>query len=137
MVVSDSDAVLEVLNRFRLGWEALDADAVLDCFANDPQITVIGTDEGEYWRGFDALVEPFRTMGGAFTDPVYRWAEPPHIQVSGELAWADARLDTSITSNGQRLSVLMRSTWVLRRKAGWEIVQAHFSVAPAVPVAAY
>ncbi|MDP9468948.1 MAG: nuclear transport factor 2 family protein [Chloroflexota bacterium] len=135
--MSDDAAVLAVLDRFRLGWEALDPEAVLGCFANDPEIVVIGTDEGEYWRGFDALVEPFRTMTGAFTDPVYRWVEPPRIHVHGDVAWADGRLDTSVTSHDQRLSVLMRTSWVLRRTASWEIVQAHFSVAPAAPVAAY
>lgn len=135
--MSDSDAVLEVLERFRRGWETLDPDAVLACFAQDPQIVVIGTDAGEYWRGFDALVKPFRTMTDVFSDAVYRWVEPPRIRVAGEVAWADARLDASLTSNGQSLGVLMRTTWVLRRTARWEIVQAHFSVAPAAPVAAY
>jgi hypothetical protein len=137
VVVSAGDAVLAVLERFRLGWERLDAEAVLGCFAVDPQIVVIGTDENEYWRGFDALVEPFRTMVGAFSDPVYRWAAPPHIQLQGDIAWADARLDTSLTSHGERLAVLMRTSWVLRQRDRWEIVQAHFSVAPAAPVAAY
>lgn len=135
--MSEEGAVQAVLDRFRLGWESLDAEAVLACFADDPQIVVIGTDEDEYWRGFDALVEPFRSMTGAFTDPVYRWVEPPRIHVHGDVAWADARLDTSLTSGGQRLAVLMRTSWVLRRNEGWEIVQAHFSVAPAAPVAAY
>lgn len=137
MVVSEEVAVLAVLDRFRLGWEALDAEAVLACFANDGQIVVIGTDADEYWRGFDALVEPFRKMTGSFTDPVYRWVEPPSIHVEGDVAWADARLDTSLTSDGQLLAVQMRTSWVLRRRSGWEIVQAHFSVAPAAPVAAY
>lgn len=135
--MSDEDGVLAVLERFRRGWEALDADAVLDCFADDPGIVVIGTDEGEYWRGFDALVEPFRTMVGAFSDPVYRWDGSPQIQVDGDIAWADGRLDTSLTADGRRLAVMMRASWVLRHAARWEIVQAHFSIAPAAPVAAY
>jgi len=137
MVVSEEAGVLAVLDRFRMGWETLDAGVVLDCFAADPQLTVIGTDEDEYWRGFVALIKPFRSMVGTFTDPVYQWAEPPHIQVAGDLAWADGRLDTSLTSGGQRLAVQMRTSWVLRRRGRWEIVQAHFSVAPNAPVAAY
>lgn len=129
--------MLAVLDRFRAGWEALDADAVLHCFAADPQLTLIGTDEDEYWRGFVALIKPFRDMMGAFSDPVYRWVEPPHIRVQGDLAWADGRLDTNLTDDGQRLAVQMRTTWVLRRRVRWEIVQAHFSVASPAPVAAY
>jgi ketosteroid isomerase-like protein len=136
-VVSDTEAVLAVLDRFRVGWEALDADTVLDCFAKDPDIVVIGTDEDEYWRGFDALIEPFRMMVGAFSDPVYRWDGSAQIHVEGDIAWADGRLDTSLTTDGERLAVSMRTSWVLRRGARWEIVQAHFSVAAAAPVAAY
>jgi uncharacterized protein (TIGR02246 family) len=136
-VVSDEIAVLAVLDQFRRGWEDLDAKAVLDCFARDAETVVIGTDEGEYWRGFDALVEPFRAMAGAFTDAVYRWHGPPHIHVIGDIAWADGTLDTSLTTGDEQLEVTMRTSWVLRRDARWEVVQAHFSVAPATPVAAY
>lgn len=135
--MSAEEAVLAVLDQFRHGWETRDADVVLGCFAKDPQIVVIGTDEDEYWRGFDALVEPFHTMVGAFIDPVYRWDGPPEIHVDGDLAWAAGRLDTSLTADGQRLAVQMRTSWVLRRRGRWEVVQAHFSVAPAAPVAAY
>jgi len=138
LVVSDEAAVLAVLERFRLGWEARDASAVLGCFARDPQVAVIGTDENEYWRGFDALVEPFHTMVDAFTDLDYRWAEQLHIVVEGDAAWADGVLHTRLTAaDGQRLAVTMRTTWVLRRAADWEVVQAHFSVAPPLAVAAY
>ena len=133
----DAAAVLAVLERFRAGWESLDADAVLACFARDPEIAVIGTDQDEYWRGFDALVAPFRAMVGTFSDPLYRWASPPRITVHGDLAWADGVLDTQLSAGGERLGVLMRSTWVLRRRDGWKIVQAHFSVAPSAAVAAY
>ncbi len=135
--MSDVDAVLAVLDQFRRGWQDLDAAAVLDCFAKDPEIVVIGTDEDEYWRGHEALVAPFRVMAAAFTDAVYRWVSPPRIQVDGDIAWADGKLDTSLTAGGEQLEVSMRTTWVLRRGTRWEVVQAHFSVAPAAPVAAY
>jgi len=138
MVVTGAGAVLAVLERFRLGWEARDADAVLACFARDPEIVVIGTDANEWWLGYDALVEPFRTMVGTFTDLDYRWKAQPHVVVDGSIAWADAVLETQLTAAaGERLAVTMRTSWVLRRAKRWEVVQAHFSVAPPAPVAAY
>ena len=137
MALSDAAAVLSVLDRFRAGWEGLDAEAVLDCFAHDAKVVVIGTDAGEYWRGFDALVDPFRAMVGAFTEPVYRWIDPPHIEVLGEVAWADAPLEAALTADSGRMVVVMRTSWVLRHRERWEVVQAHFSVAPPSPVAAY
>jgi ketosteroid isomerase-like protein len=135
--VSDADEVLAVLDRFRAGWEALDAEDVLACFAHDPQISVIGTDEGEYWRGYDALVKPFREMVGAFSNPVYSWAGSPHVTIHEDVAWADGVLDTQLSAGGASLSVRMRTSWVLRRNRGWKVVQAHFSVAPPAPVVAY
>lgn len=137
MVVSEADAVRAVLDRFRAGWEALDSEAVLACFARDPEITVIGTDEGEYWHGYHALVEPFRTMAGAFSDALYRWAVPPRVTLDGDVAWADGVLETQLTAAGEKLAVRLRTTWVLSRRLDWKIVQAHFSVAPPAPVAAY
>jgi uncharacterized protein (TIGR02246 family) len=138
VVVNDSNDVLAVLDRFRAGWEQGDAAGVLSCFARNPETVVIGTDSGEYWSGFDALVEPFQTMTDAFADLQYRWVDVPHITVKDDVAWADAVLDTRLTAaDGERLNVTMRTSWVLRRAPEWEVVQAHFSVAPAAPVAAY
>jgi len=136
--VTEASDVLAVLERFRTGWERLDADAVLDCFARDPQIVVIGTDQEEWWRGYEALVEPFRVMVDTFSNLEYRWTTPPHIVVNGAVAWADAVLDTRLIDAGRhRLVVTMRTSWVLRLATRWEVVQAHFSVAPTAPVAAY
>jgi len=137
-VSDDIQAVRSVLERFRLGWEALDTEAVLDCFEPSPATTVIGTDAVEYWRGFDSMVEPFRAMTDAFSAPRYAWALDPRIEVAGDTAWADGVLDTTLTTEDGEVTAELRSTWVLaRRPAGWMVVQAHFSVAPAEPVAGY
>jgi ketosteroid isomerase-like protein len=138
VVVSAVDEVRDVLERFRAGWEALDIPAVLDCFANDPNTVVIGTDANEYWRGFNALLGPFHAMGDAFGDAHYAWAQGPAITMAGDLAWADGVLDTSMTADRAQIDVRLRTTWVLRlQPEGWKIMQAHFSVAPTSPVVAY
>ena len=61
-MVGEASEVVAVLDRFRVGWETRDAGAVLDCFARDPEVVVIGTDQGEWWRGYEALPEPFGVM---------------------------------------------------------------------------
>ena len=134
----ESRAVLDVLERFRLGWEALDADQVLDCFSASETTTVIGTDAQEYWRGYDAFARPFRAMADAFGAPRYAWATPPRIELARDVAWADGLLDTKLATAAGEVTAAMRSTWVLRRQPeGWKVVQAHFSVAPDAPVAEY
>jgi hypothetical protein len=137
-VNDDVDGVLEILDRFRAGWEALDPEMVLGCFERSAATTVVGTDASEYWRGYDALVAPFRAMTAAFDAPRYTWALRPRVEVAGDSAWADGVLDTTLVTESGEVRAEMRSTWVLRRVAGdWKIVQAHFSVAPDEPVAGY
>lgn len=131
-------AVREVLDRFCRGWEDGDADAVLGCFVADGATTVVGTDGDEYWRGFDAFARPFRLMSTAFTDARYVWATEPQVHASGDVAWADGIIDSELVTEGGRVSARMRTTWTLRRGNGaWQVVQAHFSVAPDEAVAAY
>lgn len=137
-MTADAADVREVLDRFRIGWESLDAEMVLSCFDDSPATTVIGTDLPEYWRGFAEMAEPFRAMAGAFSDPEYRWAVEPRITVAGDMAWADGVLATRLTADGAEVAADLRSTWVLARRAnGWKVVQAHFSVAADTPVAGY
>lgn len=134
----DVQEVRGVLERFRLGWEARDPDAVLDCFEPSDATTVIGTDAAEYWRGYDAMVEPFRAMTDAFHAPSYVWSIEPRIEIAGDAAWADGVLDTTLITEAGVVEAELRSTWVLaRRPHGWMVVQAHFSVAPDEPVAGY
>lgn len=134
----DGDAVREVLDRFRRGWELLDATAVLSCFEESDATTVIGTDLPEYWRSFSEMEGPFRAMAGAFSDPEYRWGVEPRITVAGDVAWADGVLATRLTAEGAEVTADLRSTWVLARRAeGWKVVQAHFSIAADTPVAGY
>ncbi len=139
MVVSDdSVSVREVLDRFCRGWESADADAVLDCFEQSPLTTVVGTDAGEEWHGFSALEAPFRAMTAAFGEASYSWAPEPRISVDGDLALADGRLDTQLVADGAPIAASMRTTWTLRRTDGvWRVVQAHFSIPAADPVAPY
>lgn len=137
-MTDDVDRVRQVLDRFRTGWEALDAVVVLSCFDDSDATTVIGTDAPEYWRTYAEMEAPFRAMADAFTDPEYRWAVEPRITVVGDVAWADGVMATRLTAQGVEVSADLRSTWVLaRRDDGWKVVQAHFSVAADAPVAGY
>jgi ketosteroid isomerase-like protein len=137
-MTDDVDRVREVLDRFRTGWEALDAAVVLSCFDDSDATTVIGTDVPEYWRTYAEMEAPFRAMADAFTEPEYRWVVEPRITVVGDVAWADGVLSTRLTAQGAEVSADLRSTWVLaRRDDGWKVAQAHFSVAADAPVAGY
>jgi ketosteroid isomerase-like protein len=133
-------AVRATLHRFWAGWERLDVDAVLATLLADESLTFIGTDAGEYWQGHQAVVGPFRAMASAFVEERVCWFPgDPRVEVSGDLAWASGRLRTVVVRlDGSPTEADVRTTYVLRRVGdGWRIAQAHVSVAPEAPVAAY
>lgn len=136
MVSADIDAVRDVLERIRGGWEQMDGEAVLACFEPKDTTVVIGTDATEYWIGFEAFAGPFRQMADAFSKAEYHWAAgEPTVEVLGDVAWSTGRLVGVFETGETRVELDMRTTHVLRRNAGgWQIVQGHYSTAAADPV---
>jgi hypothetical protein len=130
--------LLETVERFRLGWEALDADVVLATFSRDPSVLVWGTDADEEWHGFDALVEPFRTQTEAFSEPRYEWDGDPAVWTGEGLGCVAGSLNVSLQAREELVTVRMRSTFLLAQEpGGWRIRHAHFSVGQAEQVASY
>ncbi|MGH2656524.1 MAG: nuclear transport factor 2 family protein [Actinomycetota bacterium] len=130
--------VRDTVERFREGWEALDADAVLATFSRDPSLLVWGTDAEEEWRGFEALVAPFRSQTEAFTEPSYAWQGDPVVWSGEDIGCVAGTLQVSLRAAEGLVSMRMRSTFVLARERGsWQIVHAHFSVGQAEQVAPY
>ena len=130
--------VQDTVERFREGWEALDADAVLATFSRDPSLLVWGTDAEEEWRGFEALMAPFRSQTEAFTEARYAWQGDPVVWSGEDIGCVAGTLQVSLRTAEEVVSVRMRSTFVLARERGsWQIVHAHFSVGQAERVAPY
>jgi len=128
----------DTVERFRQGWEDLDAEAVLATFSRDPSLLVWGTDADEEWRGFEALVAPFLSQTEAFTEPRYAWQGDPVVWSGEDIGCVAGTLHVSLRSGDEVVSVRMRSTFVLARERGsWQIVHAHFSVGQAEQVAPY
>jgi len=127
------------VDAFWRGWTDLDAAEILDTIADRDDTIVIGTDEAEYWRGKRSLVDPFVAMAEAFDEERVAWADgDPAISVVGDVAWAVGRVATTVRIRRETIESTMRVTLVLVRKDGaWAIVHAHFSVAPAAPIAGY
>ncbi len=133
-------AVAATIERFWDGWRHLDIAAVLSTMAPDDRLTFIGTDRAEYWRGYATLVSVFRAMGDAFIEESVAWSDgDPRINIRGDVAWADGSLAIGVTlADASSIRSDCRATFVLvADRDAWSIVQAHISVAPDNPVAAY
>jgi hypothetical protein len=114
----------------------MDADAALACFEESPETVVIGTDAGEFWHGYQALIEPFRAMTGAFDHAEYAWGPgDPTVDFADEVALAAGVLNAAFNTPTGRTALAMRMTGSASRQTDgtWRFRQAHFSVAAAEP----
>lgn len=139
-VDDDVAAARAAIDAFWSGWERLEPDAVLDTLVPDDTLVFIGTDANEYWQGYRAVVGPFRAMTDAFAEERVVWRPgDPRIEVVGDVAWASGRLHTTVIGlDREAVETDVRATFVLRRADDeWRIAQAHISIAPSSPVAAY
>ena len=119
-----------LVDSFTAGWEKLDAGQVLATIARRDDMVMFGTDEAEYWVGYDALVEPFEAMAGAMGRPRYEWGtDEPRVWAHGDTGCASGVLTLSFEDKGAPRQILMRSTFVaIRLDGAWSIAHAHFSV---------
>ncbi len=133
------DAVLEVVERFRTGWEMGNADRILSTIAQKDNMVMYGTDRVEHWIGYEGFIEPTKAMVEAFNNPIYSWGEDePGVWVRGEVGWVCGDLTVDMKTEDGDISVTMRSTFVLTYEAeGWKIAHAHFSIGQEEPAADY
>lgn len=137
--VEMQSAILDVVERFRTGWERGDAAQILSTIAKKDDMVMYGTDLVERWIGYEALVGPTEAMVNAFMNPIYTWGEgEPRVWVRGEVGWACGDLTIDMLVDGDETSVTMRSTFVLVHDVGgWKIAHAHFSIGQDEPAANY
>lgn len=119
-----------LVDRFTAAWEKLDANEVLSTVAQRDDMIMFGTDEVEYWVGFNSLVKPFEAMVKVMGQPHYAWGlDEPHVWTHGNTGCASGILTLTFEDNGEHRRILMRSTFVaIKLDQGWSIAHAHFSV---------
>jgi ketosteroid isomerase-like protein len=108
---------------------AADIDAVLDHYADSPDLSVFV--EGPRWLtvGYDAVARGWRAFGDA---PIrltgVEVVEGPFVEVGGDLAVVSQIVDITSTAEGAERQLRMRMTHGLRREGGrWRTVHEHAS----------
>jgi len=131
----DIDQVEQVLKDFAAAWRQLDGVAIAECFGEDPRVTVIGTDSGEYTIGMNA----YRSGWAAGTYPLsatrFDWEDPPVVRGEGGVAWSHGIIAYDLTLKSQE--VIRGRMWistVLQRteeasQNPWKIKHLHASYA--------
>lgn len=132
-------AVLDVVERFRKGWEKCDAEQILSTIANKDDMVMYGTDLDERWIGYNSVVDPIRSMVESFESPVYSWGEnEPMVWVRGDVGWVCGDLVVVMDVEEEEVNISMRSTFVVVREHGqWKIAHSHFSIGQGEPAVEY
>jgi ketosteroid isomerase-like protein len=119
--MSDRDDVLAVFAAFDSALKARKLDALVDLFADEPDVELWGSDLSERAVG---KPEISRLLEGLFArlpeSSVERTFEEPRVHVSGDVAWVTAAGTARWEPGGEPREIPYRVTAVMVRTAdGW------------------
>jgi len=130
MAIQDIKGVSDVVDRYLEAYAKRDIDALGKVLAQDNDALGIGTDEGEFWKGWTTIRNVTEKQFGAFRE--VNWVRSqPLIRFSrdGNVAWYAEELTGDFLSGTKRTTLPLRFTAVLERRANqWVIVQFHRSM---------
>ena len=127
---AEEAAATAVVDLWLQMWLDEDISLLDRAFARDSDMVIFGTDQAEYWVGYEAARESLEFQLGVFEDiegDVRN--QDVKIHESGEVAWFSEMIDWEITSGEERTIITAWFSGVLeKRDDGWKIVQFHASV---------
>lgn len=131
---SKADPVIEdikvVLRQHDEAINKQDMKAVIGLYTDNPDVALMGTGPGEFWKGKDAVEETYKEFfkdlkAGSFKH------ECPDISAGydGNVAWLTASCNMRDSAqNGETREYVMNVSGVLKKeKNGWRIQTLHFS----------
>ena len=129
MPVIDDAVVTDVLERFAAAYSARDAAGVLSLMSAEPDIVMVGTGGDEVRIGAEEVREQIeRDISQA--DEISFSLGPIRVHTRGEVGWAFAEPDVTVTVAGHTLRMPMRMTAVVLLEDGRPVVHSgHLSVA--------
>ena len=125
------EGVKTTLRRYLDGFRRGDWETVMSAYADDHDITAIGSEAHEYYTGPRAIAKWHRE---AFEQYSYTEAKAEDLEIFGDgsVAWCRAVCSGSVKIAGEDLGFRGRFTAVLVRRGNeWRIHQTHVSF-PAV-----
>jgi len=134
MVTSSAESeralVKATLDAFIRAVEERSLERLPGVVAQDSDLSWIGTGEGEWIVGYDALKEAMRAQNEALEYIRISVSEETiHLSPSEQVAWATNRWVFRARMAGNELKLPLRCTWVAeKREAGWVLVHSHKSL---------
>lgn len=116
-----------IITKLTAAYKARNLKDVMECFAPDPDVVLIGTAADEKRIGPEqirAQVERDWTQTESI-EMAFTWKS---ISAAGPIAWATFDGTFKIRADGQDMTLPARVSFVLDKRNGkWLIVQSHFS----------
>ncbi|MBN1762244.1 MAG: nuclear transport factor 2 family protein [Methanomicrobia archaeon] len=119
-----------VLERMAEAYENKDVDAVMSCYAPDPDVVSIGTGKDEKYIGPEQLRRAYerdftQSESVAMT---FDWLSVS-TAAAGNVAWLASDITIHVQVSGKHLTLSGRLTGVVENRGGnWLLVQGHFSL---------
>ncbi|MBN1282509.1 MAG: nuclear transport factor 2 family protein [Proteobacteria bacterium] len=126
----NTNDVSQLIDRFMKAYESRNIDLLAQTVARDADFVAYGTDEGEYWHGWESYRSATEKLFGAL-DEIHWKRGTPMIRFStdGKVAWFAEDLHGKFLTGGETHECNLRLTGIAENRNGqWTIVQFHRSV---------
>ncbi len=130
MAGQDLKGVKEVIDRYLESYVRRDIETMATTLAQDNDTLGIGTDEGEYWKGWPTIRNVVEKQFGAIVECHWKRTAPTvNFSRDGNTSWYAEDLTGDFLSGSKKTTCNIRLTAVLEKRANnWVIVQFHRSV---------
>jgi ketosteroid isomerase-like protein len=120
--------VMKVMDQSMEAFVKRDLDALLELYAHDPDLVVIGTGGDEKRVGLADIKTLFKRDFTQFEDASFKFGWYS-VSAAGSVAWVAVDLILNLKASGQEISLQVRLTNVLEQRGDrWLIVQEHGSL---------
>jgi len=123
-----SDAeVVETLDAMLRAYQGRDLEGVMRCYADDPDVTALGTNLDQFAVGAEKIREAYQEDFEGF-DRLNIEMEGCQVSIEGHVAWVAAPCKAAFEVEGETISSDARLTGVLVKQGNqWRIIQFHLS----------
>lgn len=119
-----------VLKKHSEYFKAKNLDGVMSLYAKEPDVTSIGSDDGEEAIGAERIRAEYKKSFAAIAALNTMSYQNLHISSSGNVAWLymEVKINVLMAKAQKPLVINGRFTAVLKKKGSrWQFVQTHFS----------
>jgi uncharacterized protein (TIGR02246 family) len=130
MTQRDVEGVREIINRYLGAYVERNMEAMETTMAHDDTMLGIGTDENEYWQGWNAIKAAKEKQLRALTETNFRRGTTLiNFSTDGNVAWFAEELMGDFCVGEEKTTCHLRFTGVVEKRDGkWTIVQFHRSM---------